>query len=123
MGNDDLGVRHLGDTLRVYERGDLDSLRARREAAADQFDLDVGIEDHVLVLQAIPGGDLDDLSGSRDQRFPRFSCSRSKSRFGAGDPEGDVVHSRSVEMNVIRDRMIGPLAPVTMKRMFPDSSR
>ena len=56
-----LGVRHLGDALRVDEARDLDATNTGVHGAADELELGRGRHDRGLVLQAVARPDLDDL--------------------------------------------------------------
>ena len=60
-GHDLLGAGHLGDQFRVDEADGLDPFRPGGFEAQDQFGAGRGVEDRLLVLQAVAGTDLDDL--------------------------------------------------------------
>ena len=60
-GHDGFCVGHLGHVLRMGERHGLDALDAGVDQVLDQAELLIRGEDDILVLQAVPRADLDDL--------------------------------------------------------------
>ena len=60
-GHDGGAVGHLRHPFRRYERGGFDVLQAGLRQPVDQFDLDLGRDEVLFVLQAVAGTDFDDL--------------------------------------------------------------
>ncbi len=59
------GVGHLGHSLGMHERGDLDTVQAGSCQIGDQLDLLCGRKQGVLALEPVAGSNLDDLNVGR----------------------------------------------------------
>ncbi len=67
-GHDILGAGHLGHQFRMDEADRLDAAGAGGLETQDEVGAGRGVEDGLLVLQAIAGADLDNLDWARAQR-------------------------------------------------------